>query len=139
MLAVAAGAWHSWTQRAVFVEAALYSEGLNLSAPIKTSIGDYYRKLGVMPSDNDDIGLTFSKNVSDSNVKRIAVNQGGVLIVDFAERIGEKSLILIPKPVPANTLLNWTCISDSIDASVLAKLVPVCHFQPPGNQKVKHH
>lgn len=129
VLAVAAGAWHAWIERSATDKLALFSEGPNISIPIKSRISEYHSKLGIMPSDNNDVGLPSPERLYGSGVKRVAINQGGVVMVDFSERIGDQSMIFTPELNAADGSLDWTCSSESIDEAVLEKLVPICHRQ----------
>lgn len=130
MLGTAAGAYHSWYTRGLLVKAAMYSEGFNLSTQVKLRVADHYVRHGIMPSDNSDVDLPPPKSLFGTTVKRVAVNRGGVLIVDFEDRIGSQSMTFTPSVSQVSGLLNWDCTSDSIDRAVLEKLRPPCAYQP---------
>lgn len=130
MLGTTAGAVHSWHTRGLLVEAAMLSEGFNLAAHVKLRVADHYVRHGIMPSDNSDVDLPPPKSLYGTSVKRVAINRGGVLMVDFADRIGSKSMTFTPAISPVSGLLNWNCTSDSIDRAVLGKLKPECAYQP---------
>lgn len=108
----------------------MLSEGFNLAAHVKLRVADHYVRHGIMPSDNSDVDLPPPKSLYGTSVKRIAVNRGGVLMVDFADLIGEQAMTFTPAVSPVSGLLNWNCTSDSIDRAVLEKLKPLCAFQP---------
>lgn len=133
MLAIVAaggGALHSWHTRGLYVEAALLSEAYNLTSPVKLRVSDHYIKFGVMPNDNADADLPPPKSVFGTSVKRVAVNRGGVIVVDFEEEIGARSMTFSPAVSPVSGLLSWRCTSDSIDSTVLEKLMPACEYLP---------
>lgn len=130
MLATGAGALHSWHTRGLFVKAALLSEAFNLTSQVKLRVSDYYVKHGVMPHDNKEAELPPPKSIYGTSVKRVAVNRGGVLIVDFEDKIGAESMTFTPTASPVSGLLSWNCTSDSIDPAVLAKLKPGCSYLP---------
>jgi len=133
MLAIAAagvGALHSWHSRTLYVRAALLSEAFSLSAPAKLRISDHYVRHGVMPHDNADAGLPPPKSLYGTSVRRVAINRGGVLIVDFAEKIGEQAMTFTPSVSTVSGLLAWRCTSDSIDRAVLERLKPACSYLP---------
>ncbi len=130
MLGTAAGVFHSWHTRGLLVKAAMYSEGFNLSTQVKLRVADHYVRQGIMPSDNSDVDLPPPKSLFGTTVKRIAINRGGVLIVDFEDRIGSQSMTFTPSVSQVSGLLNWNCTSDSIDRAVLEKLKPPCAYQP---------
>ena len=108
----------------------MVSEGFNLTTPIQLRVADYYIRHGIMPSDNADVDLPPPKSLFGTSVKRIAINRGGVLIVDFEERIGAQSMTFTPEVSQVSGLLHWTCSSDSIDRAVLEVLNPPCAYQP---------
>ena len=130
MVGTAAGAYHSWHTRGLLVKAAMVSEGFSLTTPIQLRVADYYVRHGIMPSDNADVDLPPAKSLFGTSVKRVAVNRGGVLMVDFEKRIGERSMTFTPSVSQVSGLLNWNCTSDSIDQAVLKVLNPPCAYQP---------
>ena len=130
MLGTAAGAYHSWHTRSLLVKASLLSEGFNLTAAVKIRVADYYVRNGIMPSDNSDVDLPPPKSLFGASVKRVGVGRGGVLLVDFEDRIGQKAMTFTPSISQVSGLLSWTCTSDSIDRAVLEKLRPNCAYQP---------
>ncbi len=130
MIGTAAGAFHSWHTRGLLVKAAMISEGFSLTSQVKLRVADYYVRHGIMPSDNADVDLPPSKSLFGTSVKRIAINRGGVLIVDFEDRIGARAMTFTPAISQVSGLLNWNCTSDSIDRAVLDVLKPSCAYQP---------
>ncbi|ASJ75432.1 ankyrin repeat domain-containing protein [Granulosicoccus antarcticus] len=134
MIATAAGALHSWYSRGLYVEAALLSEAFNLTSPVKLRVSDHYIKRGIMPNDNTAAGLPPPKSIYGTSVKRVGINRGGVLIVDFEDKIGSKAMTFTPSINPVSGLLSWNCTSDSINPSVLERLKPNCTYLPASNE-----
>ena len=134
MIATAGGALHSWHSRGLYVEAALLSEAFNLTSPVKLRVADHYIRHGVMPHDNSDADLPPAKSIYGTSVKRVAINRGGVLVVDFDEKIGAKAMTFTPSVSPVSGLLNWNCSSDSIDPNVLDLLKPNCSYLPASSE-----
>lgn len=130
MAAAGGGALHSWHSRTLYVRAALLSEAFSLSAPVKLRVADHFVRHGVMPHDNDDAGLPPPKSLYGTSVRRVAINRGGVLIVDFDEEIGRESMTFTPSVSTVSGLLDWRCTSDSIDPDVLERLRPGCAYLP---------
>ena len=130
MAGTAAGAYHSWQSRNDYIQAALLSEAFNLTAPIKLRVADYFQNQGRMPHDNRDADLPAPRSLYGTSVKRVAIERGGILRVDFAERIGERSMTFTPTLGPLSGVLLWTCGSDSIAPGVLEKLNPSCDYLP---------
>ena len=128
MLALAAGALHSWRERGLYLEASLYAEGFSLTAQPKLRIADRYAATGRMPNDNDAAGLPPPRRLYGTSVRRIAVNRGGVLAVDFDDEIGRAAMTFTPDVDAASGLLTWRCSSDSIDPDVLDKLEQPCSW-----------
>jgi len=139
MVAVGAGSLHSYHQRNLFIQAALLSEAYTLIAPVKRQISDHYVRHGMMPHDNEDAGLPPAQSIFGASVKRVAINRGGVLLVDFEKEIGQQTLTFSPSINSATGLLDWRCTSDSIDARVLEKLKPGCtHLLSTASSKLMH-
>ena len=87
-----------------------------------------------MPHDNADAELPPAKSIFGTSVKRVAVNRGGVLIVDFDEKIGAKAMTFTPTVSPVSGLLSWNCTSDSINQAVLERLKPSCSYLPASRE-----
>ena len=134
MLATGAGALHSWHTRGLYVKAALLSEAFNLTSQVKLRVSDFYIKHGVMPQDNADAGLPPPRSIYGTSVKRVAINRGGVLIVDFDDDIGARSMTFTPGISRVSGMLNWNCTSDSISPRVLEKLKPGCSYLPSSRE-----
>ena len=130
MLITAACGYHSYQTRNLLVEAAMFSEGFSLSAAVKLRVADHYMRHGTMPSDNRDLDLPPPKSLFGTSVRRLAVNRGGVLSVEFEDTIGESAMTFTPSISRASGQLGWTCTSDSIEPQVLSKLRPVCSYLP---------
>ena len=111
MVAVGAGSLHSYHKRNLYIQAALLSEAYTLIAPVKRQISDHYVRHGMMPHDNEDAGLPPAQSIFGASVKRVAINRGGVLLVDFEEEIGKQTLTFSPSINSANGLLDWRCTS----------------------------
>jgi len=130
MLGTAAGALHSWHARNQYIQASLLSEAFSLSAQPKMRVADHYLAKGRMPQDNEAAGLPPAKRLYGTSVKRIAVHRGGVLVVDFEQTLGERSLTFTPSVSEVSGLLSWQCTSDSVEPSILSKLEPGCSWLP---------
>ncbi len=116
------------------MKAALLSEAFNLTSQVKLRVADHYIKHGVMPHDNADAGLPPPRSIYGTSVKRVAINRGGVLIVDFEDKIGARSMTFTPGISRVSGLLDWNCTSDSISARVLEKLKPGCSYLPASRE-----
>ena len=130
MLGAGAGALHSWHGRNLYVQASLYAEAFALTAQPKLRVGDRYVQSGRMPNDNAAAGLPPPRRLYGTAVKRIAVNRGGVLVVDFDDVIGRTSMTFTPAVSGVSGLLTWRCTSDSIDPDVLERLEQSCSWLP---------
>ena len=130
MVAVSVGALHSYQQRNLYIQAALLSEAYSLVTPIKRQISDHYVRKGVMPHDNAGAGLAPANSIFGASVTRVAVNRGGVILVDFDEEIGKQSMAFSPTINVNSGMLDWRCTSDSIAIEVLDKLKPSCTHLP---------
>ena len=130
MVGAGAGALHSYQTRNLFVQAALLSEAYSLAAPVKLRVADHYFQHGIMPHDNDEVKLPPPKSIYGTTVKRVAINRGGILIVDLDDEIGRQAMTFTPSVSPVSGLLNWHCTSDSISRKLLEKLKPGCAYLP---------
>jgi len=130
MAGAAVGAFHTYTARNQYIDAALLSEAFALTSPLKLRVADYYLQNGTMPHSNEDAGLSAPNAIFGTSVKRIAINRGGVLRVDFDEEIGKAAMVFTPTAGANSGFLSWRCTSDSIDPAVLEKLRPTCSYLP---------
>jgi len=135
MVLVSAGASKAYLARSQYINAALLSEAFVLVSPIKQSVSGYYLSNGAMPQSNKDAGLATPKSIFGTSVKRIAINPGGVLQVDFDEEIGKVAMNFTPVTAKRDGFLSWRCSSDSIERAVLEKLRPTCSYQPPSKDR----
>lgn len=88
------------------------TEGLNLAAEAKQSIGDYTAARGVLPSDNATAGLAVAASITGNYVTQVAVGNSGLVSVTFGNRansnIGTKVLALAPCKNAAGGIV-WVC------------------------------
>jgi hypothetical protein len=126
MALAAAGALRSWHERGLYIEASLLSEAFKLTATPRLRIEDHFSAKGYLPRNNAAAGLPPAQKLYGANVKRVSVTDGGVLVVDFDPREGQRTMVFTPDVNPRTSLLNWQCSSDTIDASILAKLELRC-------------
>lgn len=134
-----AGAFHTHQTRDQFISAALYSEAFALTSSVKLRVADYYLQNRAMPHRNADVGLEPPNSLFGTSVKRVAINRGGVLQVDFEEELGKSTMVFTPTTSGNRGLLSWRCTSDSIKPAVLEKLRPTCNYLPdtPESQLMK--
>jgi len=124
------GAAHTYITRNQYIDAALMSEAFSLISPLKMQVADYYLQNGSMPDSNAEANAGAPNTLFGASVKRIEINPGGVLRVDFAESVGASSLVFTPHADERREVLSWHCTSDSIDPVVLEKLRPKCSHLP---------
>lgn len=134
MIGMGAGAWHSYQQRNLLIQAALFSEAFALSASVKSQVSDHYFVHDVMPHDNAAAGLPPAKSIYGTSVKRVSVNRSGLVMVDFADEIGLQSMVFTPSVSPVSGYIEWRCTSDSIDQNVLELLKPNCSYISATNE-----
>ena len=130
MMGAGAGALHSWHTRELYLEASLLAEAFSLTASPKLAVGDAYAATGRMPNDNASAGLPAPRRLYGTSVRRVAVNRGGVIAVDFEDEIGAAQMTFTPEVSAVSGLLTWRCSSDSIDPDVLEKLEQSCSWLP---------
>ena len=132
MLAMSAGAVHSWQSKGLHVRAAQLSEAYAVVGPVKKRVSDHFIEYGVMPNSNIEADLPIAGRLSGINVQRVSVLQGGVIELGFngSGAIDSGSMIFAPSVSPVTGYLFWQCSSDTIDRAVLRKLRPACSSVP---------
>lgn len=126
MVGMSLGAWNSYQKRNLLIEAALLSEGFSLSQSVKKRVSDYYFLHNLMPHDNAEVELPPANSIFGTSVKRVSVNRSGLVVVDFAEEIGSRSMLFTPNVSPGWGNIEWHCTSDSIDPKILELMKPGC-------------
>lgn len=130
MAGIVMGAFHAYTSRNQYIEAALLSEAYVLIAPLKLRVADYYLQKGVMPHTNAEAGISAPEVIFGARVKRVVLSRGGVLRVDFDEEFGKAEMVFTPTASEKGEFFSWRCTSDSIDPAILDKLRPTCSHLP---------
>src|SRR6187455_2859445 len=77
LAAIAIPAYQDYTIRAQV------TEGLNLAAPAKASVADYFANTGAFPSDNSTAGIGASSAIVGKYVTGVAVGANGVITIGY--------------------------------------------------------
>lgn len=97
------------------------SEGLNLAAPVRFAVTDYYSKQKALPPDNNAIGAAPPAQIRGKYVVSVEVLEGVVIITYGAEAnsiIAGDTLSLFPSGSNGSKLA-WGCESRAIAAKHL--------------------
>lgn len=99
------------------------TEGLNLAAEAKSSIGDFYSNRGRLPSSNTSAGLAQSASITGNYVTSVAVSGSGNVTVTFGNRVNNKIasqvVTLNPYRNAAGSIV-WVCGTASAPAGTTA-------------------
>lgn len=99
------------------------TEGLNLAAEAKSSIGDFYSNRGRLPDNNASAGLAQAASISGNYVTSVAVSGSGNVTVTFGNRVNNK---IASKVVTLNPYRNaagsivWVCGTASAPSGTTA-------------------
>jgi type IV pilus assembly protein PilA len=101
--AVAIPAYQDYTHRAQV------TEGLQLAAPAKTAVAEYYATKVELPTDNAAAGLAASATYVGKNVSAVAVGTNGVITVTYNTAVSATALTLTLTPQVNSGSISWTC------------------------------
>ena len=111
LAATAIAAYQRYTIRAQV------AEGLNLSAPFKTAVGEFFSDSGAFPADNEDAGLSDPNDYVGKYVNSVSIN-GAIVSIQYGNdahaQINGETVIL----TAFNTggAVTWTCTSGGVIA-----------------------
>ena len=88
------------------------TEGLNLAAEVKQSIGDYKSARGAYPDDNATAGVAQKASIIGNYVSQVEVTSSGAITITYGNRVNStikgKKLSLRPGRNPAGGTV-WIC------------------------------
>jgi len=106
LAAIAIPAYQDYTIRAQV------TEGLNLAAPAKASVAEYFANVGSFPADNTAAGLGVSTNITGKYVLSVGV-AAGVITITYGKQantnITNQTLLLTPGYSTTNRDVVWVC------------------------------
>ena len=91
------------------------TEGLNLAAPAKTSVSEFYHERGAFPSDNTAASLAAPGNISSTYVTSVSIADDVITVTYGGEAhpmIDGETIILTA--TDATGSLTWTCASGGV-------------------------
>ena len=95
------------------------AEGLNLTAPFKTAVAEFYSANGAFPADNADAGLSAPGNFIGKYVNSVSVN-GAVVSIQYGNdahvKISGQTVNL--KAMSSGGSVNWTCESGGVITNI---------------------
>lgn len=119
-----------------FLSAAHFVEGLSLATPIKMRVVEYYMTQGEFPESNEELGLPTSRSIRSRSVKSIEVSMGGKITITYNSALKEDSTLILKPTIPHGYTaqsVEWVCMTETIDQSVLDSVSTPCFYAPPGN------
>ena len=88
------------------------TEGMNLAAEGKATIGDFWANRGRLPANNASAGMAVAASYTGNYVTAISVNNGGQLRITFGNKVNQKIsgsvLALSAGTNPAGQIV-WIC------------------------------
>jgi len=84
LAAIAIPAYQDYTIRAQV------TEGLNLAAPAKASVADYFANTGSFPSDNSAAGIGDASTIVGKYVESVTVGAAGLITIKFGNQANSK-------------------------------------------------
>src|SRR5262245_53939724 len=66
------------------------TEGLNLAAPAKASVADYYANTGNFPADNSTAGLSDAASITGKYVTSVTVGAAGLITIAYGNQVNSK-------------------------------------------------
>ncbi len=107
LAAIAIPAYQDYTIRAQV------TEGLNLAAPAKASVADYYANTGAFPSANSIAGIGDASAIVGKYVTSVGISGSGVITITYGDqankKIEKKTLTLTPA-ANDNGDVAWICM-----------------------------
>ena len=95
------------------------AEGLNLTAPFKTAVAEFFSTNGAFPADNADAGLSAPGNFIGKYVNSVSVN-GAVVSIQYGNdahlNISGQTVNLTA--MSSGGSVNWTCESGGVIANI---------------------
>jgi type IV pilus assembly protein PilA len=106
LAAIAIPAYQDYTIRAQV------TEGLNLAAPAKASVAEYYANTGKFPDDNTLAGIGAAADITGKYVTSVTVTSG-VITIKYGKQANSKiennELVLTPGYSDNNGDVVWVC------------------------------
>jgi type IV pilus assembly protein PilA len=116
LAAVALPAYQDYTKRA------RVSEGLNLAAAAKASVGEFLASKGTWPGNNASAGLAASGSITGNAVSSVGISTGGVITITYNTLVeSAKSVTLTPTSSAGG--VKWLC-RPATSSGVSTKYVP---------------
>ena len=115
LAAVALPAYQDYTKRA------RVSEGLNLAAAAKASVGEYLASKGTFPSTNASAGLAASGSITGNAVSSVAVGANGVITITYTSLVESGKTVTLT-PTSSAGGVKWLCRPGT--SGVSTKYVP---------------
>jgi type IV pilus assembly protein PilA len=115
LAAIAIPAYQDYTIRAQV------TEGLNLAAPAKASVADYFANTGSFPSNNSLAGVGDSSTIQGKYVTGVAVAASGVITITYGSQANSKILnktLTITPGANTNGDVVWVCMDHTAPSGV---------------------
>jgi len=102
LAAVALPAYQDYTKRA------RVSEGLNLAAAAKASVGEFLATRGRFPETNQSAGLAASASITGNAVRSVAIGSVGVITITYNTLVDAGKTVTL-EPASSAGGVKWTC------------------------------
>ena len=92
-----------------FMVRARVGEGLELAAPAKAAVADYYMTEKAFPTSNALAGLPVATQISGDAVTSVTVSTGGGIYILYNAKVGAGTMRLRLVPSVVAGSIKWTC------------------------------
>ncbi|MEJ1960438.1 MAG: pilin [Gammaproteobacteria bacterium] len=111
LAAIAIPAYQDYTIRAQV------TEGLNLAAPAKASVADYFANTGSFPTANSAAGIGAASTIVGKYVTKVAVGTGGAITISYGSQANKTILgasLLMAPVANTNGDVVWVCMDHAV-------------------------
>ena len=107
LAAVALPAYQDYTKRA------RVSEGLNLAAAAKASVGEFLASKGRFPASNVSAGIAASQSITGNAVTSVAISDPGKITITYNTLVDSGKTVTLT-PASSAGGIKWTCAVGTI-------------------------
>ena len=107
LAAVAVPAYQDYTKRANV------AEGITLVTLVRTAVAEHFVSESVWPTDNDEVGIAASTDISGNAVKGISVNQS-LITITYNSKVTDDATMTFRAQVANGAIINWICTGGTV-------------------------
>lgn len=113
-----------------YINRAVIANALSIASRLKVQVESYYFENGELPYSNFSLGLPEPEKFSGQGIKRVEVEDLGVihLVIAAADTAMDGHIFLIPQELDSGQADRWLCLTPSY--STIQEFVPQCQYKP---------